>query len=89
VTAEIRSLKGGDITSDRRVEFLNHVAASFDLYVKDYGQEPDGIVFVLGGIKMTCRCSWDIKGESLDGPTSMLAISSLAIQRELINPNRA
>lgn len=76
------SIGGAPICNDRKAAFLDAVATSFDAYIKDFGAEPDAIVYVLGGIKQTARPGWSMYGESMDGATSMKAFAAMALMRE-------
>lgn len=62
--AEIHALHGSPIESDRRREFMDLVAASFDAYVHLYGQEPDGICFAMGGIRQSIAVNHLVQGDS-------------------------
>ncbi len=83
----IHALNSVNLTSDRRSEFLNNIAASFDLYVQMTGEEPDALVAVMGGIKQSSRSSWLCKGETEGATTSMLALAHCVIGRDIYNSN--
>jgi hypothetical protein len=82
MSENVVSLHGGDIANARRQAFVQAVAASFDLYVEAYGHEPDAIVYVLCGLKQPSRIAWDIHGDSMGGPTSILSIATVHCQAE-------
>lgn len=82
----VTALPGVIMVSDRRAFFLNEIATSFDLYVRDYGYEPDSFVIVMGGIKQTARCSYTMRGESQAAATTMLALAGAVVAKEVINP---
>lgn len=71
------SLNGAQIKSDRRASFIQTVAMSYDRYIKAYGEQPDAIVLILGGIKQTSQIGWDVEGESQQGMTSLLALAGM------------
>lgn len=71
------SFSGAPIDSERREAFVQAVAASFDQYLTEYGYEPDAIVYVMCGLKQPSRISWDIRGDSERGATSILAVAAL------------
>ena len=83
----VHVLNGGTLDSERRQEFLNNIAASFDLYVQRTGCEPDALVVVMGGVKQSVRSSWLFKGETEGAGTSMLALAHAVIGKEIYNPN--
>lgn len=85
MSADVVSLKGGPVTSQRREEFVQAVAASFDLYVESLGAEPDAIVYVMGGIKQTSRISWHMSGETEGGATTMLCVAAAHCQAHVSN----
>jgi hypothetical protein len=74
---------GSQINNDRRANFVNHVAASFDSYRIAHGQDPDALVMVLGGLKQTGEAYWIIRGDSEGGCTTMLSFAQATIQREI------
>lgn len=82
MTADVVSLRGGEVENERRAAFVQAVAASFDLYVERNGQEPDAVVYVLCGIKQPPQIAWDIRGDSMGGPTSILSIAAVHCQAE-------
>jgi hypothetical protein len=88
LSADVVSLRPGIGTeSERKALFLEAAAHSFDLYVNDYGAEPDSIVYVYGGLKQTARVGWAVQGASEGGMTSMLAFAQAVIIREICNPD--
>lgn len=76
------SLHGGEIMNDRRTGFLTTIAGSFDRYVEEHGFEPDAVVFTLCGIAQPSQCGWDIRGGSVEGPNSILALASVHISAQ-------
>jgi hypothetical protein len=82
VTDNVVSLRGEGVASARRASFLQAVAESFDLYVKDHGCEPDGLVYVMAGIRQTSQIGWHIEGESEGGATSVIALAAVHCLRE-------
>jgi hypothetical protein len=82
MTGEVVSIGKAAINSDRRASFMAAVAQSFELYVADYGHEPDAIVYTLSGIKQPSRTAWVIEGESRGGATSVLCLAAMHMARE-------
>lgn len=87
MSASVVGLRGEPIQSNRREQFLAQVAESFDLYVKDYGEEPECLVYVMGGITQTCRAAWFTSGISEAGAMTMKAASMAVLMKELTNPD--
>lgn len=77
MTATVVSIKGGEIENERRATFLQAVAASFDRYVSENGQEPDALVYVMCGLKQPSQIAWDIRGDSMGGPVSVLSLAAV------------
>lgn len=50
--------KGGEVSSDGRQALLDAVALSFDQYVKDQGEEPNSIAYVVGTMGRRTRTGW-------------------------------
>jgi hypothetical protein len=71
-----------NIASDRREEFMRSVAQSFEKYVERNGQEPDAIVYVMGGILTPTQTGWDIGGASKGGGTTMLSLAAVHLLTE-------
>lgn len=82
MTENVVSLKGGPVENERRAAFLQAVAASYDIYTADNEHEPDAIVYVLCGLKQTSYIGWDIRGDSTDGPMSILSIAAVHCLKE-------
>ncbi len=82
MSENVVSLRGGEVSNDRRDRFVQAVAATFDKYVKDYGVEPDAMVYIMGGIKQRALIGWDINGESTEGTTSFLALAAVHMTTE-------
>lgn len=76
------SLKGGPLENERRAAFIQAVAASFDLYMESCGFEPDALVYVLCGLTQPSQIAWDIRGDSMGGPTSILSVAAVHCQAE-------
>lgn len=77
MSENVVSLKGGAIENERRAAFMQAVVASFDLYVATYGQEPEAVVYVLCGLTQPSQIAWDIRGDSMGGPTSILSLAAV------------
>lgn len=82
MSAEVISLGGGPITAKRRELFARAVSEAFDLYVRDYAVEPEAVVFVLNGVKLSSQISWHVTGESEDGVVSVLALAAVHMLAE-------
>lgn len=86
--AEVVPLRPGTaVRSDRKADFLAHIARSFDSYAGRRGEQPDSIVVVMGGLKQTADVFWTIRGESQGGGTSVLCLAQAAITREIVDPS--
>lgn len=77
MSENVVSIGKAAIASDRRAAFMAAVAQSFELYVAEYGFEPDAIVYTLCGLKQPSRIAWVIEGESQGGPTTILALAAV------------
>lgn len=88
------TLKGGatilplhrdrDLSHDeRRADFLQAVTQSYDRYVSDFGQRPDAVVYILGGVRQSARAHWAVDGDSRGAATSMLAFAHAVLGREV------
>lgn len=78
------ALSGKAFSQDeRKAEVLNHVAHSYDRYVKDFGRRPDAIVGVLGGIRQSSRSFWVVNGDSRGGAKSMLSLAHATLIKDL------
>jgi len=75
---------GGDMGRNEKQAFLDTVAMSYDDYSTDYGEAPEAIAYVLGGVKQTALGGWHITGETSDGVTSFLALSHAVLLKEAI-----
>jgi hypothetical protein len=71
------SLKGQEVENERRDAFMRAVALSYDVYVREHGQEPDAIVYVLNGLTKPSQIAWDIQGDSQGGPSSILSLAAV------------
>lgn len=80
--ANVVSLRGEPVESDRRAEFLRRVGESFDDYARRNGQEPEAVVYALCGLKQPVSASWIVTGESEGGARSVLALATMGIQWE-------
>lgn len=68
------------LVSARKQEFLNAVSQSFDQYVRDWGHEPDALIYVQTGWGMKSVSSWHVEGKSegCAGPLIALAGTQLS-----------
>lgn len=71
-----------DIYSSRREALIQAVATSFEKYVADTGQEPDAIVYFLGGVKQSSLVAWEMAGESEGAATSCLSLAVVHLMSE-------
>lgn len=74
------------VADDRKAAFLDAVAQSYDVYVSEFDQTPDGIAYVMGGVFQTARVAHHVTGASASGASSFLALASVAITKDLIAP---
>jgi hypothetical protein len=82
--AEIVPLRrGAPIRSDRKTDFVNHFAASFDSHAIKYSDEPEAFVVVFLGLKQSAEAYWLIRGDSKGGGTSVLCLAQGVLQREI------
>lgn len=86
--SNITALYDAQIASERRKEFLNDVANSYDLYTKDFGEEPEAIVFVLGGITQSARVAFTTEGLTQRGSSSMLALAHVTLLKRIVEGPR-
>lgn len=83
--AEVIPLRrGAQVHSDRKANFINHAGQVFDSYALRYGEQPDAMVMVLGGLRQAAETFWIVRGDSEGGATTMLALAQASIQRQLI-----
>lgn len=75
------------IADDRKAAFLDAVAQSYERYVADFGEVPDALACVMGGLKQRARVSYEINGASRDGAISFLALATMALTKEIVNPD--
>lgn len=83
----VTAFPGALIGSDRKAMFLNDFAASFDRYVKDFGEEPEAFVATMGGIRQKVRVSYTTQGETEGCAGSMLALAQAVITKEILSPD--
>ncbi len=69
------AFKGAALNSDRRADFLREVAAQFDKYAADYGEEPQALAFYLGGANQQPHMGWITGGESVGYGSAVLAMA--------------
>jgi hypothetical protein len=82
--SSVVALHGQPIVNDQRAAFMASAEASFDKYVEDYGEEPDSMIWVFGGIRQTTRTGWLMNGDTRGGATSMLALASAVLFKDAI-----
>lgn len=87
MTAEIHALTGVTVGSERKLHMVQVTAEAIDRYVEDFGEEPECAVLVLCGLKQTARVSYAIKGASIGGTTSILALAQATLANEIISPS--
>lgn len=76
------SLKGGEVSNERREAFMRAIATSYDIYVRDFGCEPDALIYILNGITKPSLVAWDIQGDSTGGPASILSLGAVHLLTE-------
>lgn len=74
------------IESDAKAEFLRHVAEGFDLYLERNEEEPEAIVFVLGGARQTSHTGWMMRGDSEGAASSVKALALVSLTKAIVNP---
>lgn len=72
-----------EVKDDRKAAFANHVAASFESYARKYGERPDSVVVVMGGLKQSAEAYWMVLGDSSGGSTTMLCLAASVLNREI------
>jgi hypothetical protein len=70
-----------------REAFIQQVAQSFDAYVESYGHEPEALVMVWGGVKLTARTAWLCRGNTEGASVTMLSLAQAALMKEIVNPD--
>lgn len=83
MTGEVVSLKGDRVESDRRRQFMEQIAASFDLYTETYETEPEAFIFTLSAIRGTSQVGWLMMGEAEGAGTTMLALAAAHLNGEV------
>lgn len=82
--ANVIGLRGSlPLRCDRKDQFVQNLSQSFDSYVRKYGEEPDAVVSVLGGLKQTAEAYWCVRSDSEGGGTTMLAVAQATLTREI------
>ena len=87
MSAEIHALTGVTVGSERKLHMVQVTAEAIDLYVADFGEEPECAVLVLCGLKQTARVSYAIKGASIGGTASILALAQATLTNEILSPS--
>lgn len=87
MTAEVHALAGVTVGSERKLHMVQVTAEAIDRYVGDFGEEPECAVLVLCGLKQTARVSYAIKGASIGGTTSILALAQATLANEIVSPS--
>lgn len=82
MTGNVVSLKGGDVSNERREAFMRAIATSYEIYVRDFGCEPDALVYVLNGLTKPSLVAWDIQGDSQGGAASVLSLAAVHLLTE-------
>jgi hypothetical protein len=74
---------GNTIHGDAHKEgFLRAVAQSYDLYVEDFDQAPDAVVYALCGITQPSQIGWLVTGPSEKGVTSVVSLAAVHMLSE-------
>ncbi len=82
--AEVARIGRPAVDSLRRAQFMAEIGRAFDLYVETYKAEPETLIHVLGGLKLTTSTGWLFQGESEGGGTTSLALAVLALTKAAI-----
>jgi hypothetical protein len=81
--SDVVSLTGSEIVSCRRTQFLEALGQAFDRYVQEYGEEPDSVVFNLGGVDSAQQLGWQTSGRSYGLTVTVLALTAAHAQAEI------
>lgn len=85
MTGEITPFrKGMPTASERKQQFLDAVATSFDEYVQREGHEPEFLAYVLSGYKMKAQTSWTAFGMSEFCAGPMIAHAGACLTHDAI-----
>ena len=87
MSAEIHALAGVTVGGERKPHMVQFMAEAIDRYVEDFGEEPECAVLVLCGLKQTARVSYAIKGASIGGTTSIMALAQASLLNQIISPD--
>jgi hypothetical protein len=82
MSENVISIGKAAIQSERREQFLQAVAQTFERYVAEYGYEPDAIVYTMNGTHQASLIGWEIQGASQGGVVSVLALSGAHVMSE-------
>lgn len=74
---------------DLREAFMRHIGQCYEVYRQRFGEAPNALVAVFGGVKQTALLNYYIPedGPSGGGVTSMLALAQTTILQDIINPS--
>lgn len=89
MTGNVVSLGKASVQSERREAFLQTVAQAFERYVAEFGEEPDGVVYAMGGAHQSTIVGWDVHGRSETAVTSVLSMSAVHMLAEAQKAVRA
>lgn len=77
------SIGNAPIHSARRQRFMEALAQAYDIYVTDWDEEPDALVFTLRGVFQPSEVSWMVEGESQRGMASILSLAAVHLAKEV------
>jgi hypothetical protein len=84
--ANVVSLRGVAVESDRRTEFVRRLSDAFDEFVAKAHGEPEAMVVTLCGLKQPSQTYWLVQGDSEGGARSVLALAALSVMKEAVDP---
>jgi hypothetical protein len=87
VSDNVVSLSSGPIQRDRKAEFLAQIGGAYDDYVAQSGEEPEAIVYVLGGAHQATSRGWTMRDRSQGAAAAVIARAGCALSFEVMQPD--
>lgn len=87
MSGEVVPLKGEHIERDRKTEFLAQLAGAYDDYVQQSGEEPEALVYVLGGAHQWVSRGWTMRERSQGAASAVLARAASTLSWEVMQPD--
>lgn len=84
MSATIATIGRPAVESVRRAQFISEIGQAFDLYVERYGEEPETLIHVMGGVRKNTSTGWLFQGDSEGGGTTCLALATMALTKAAI-----